>query len=762
VPVVFLKRNFPVKSVSYRALLIAFLSTSAVPTLAHAAEIAEVVITAHGTSREVATTESVTADDIARTTNAATPEDSLRYLPNLLVRQRHIGDTQSPVSTRTSGVGASARSLIYADGILLSSLIGNNNTSASPKWGLVAPEAIERVDVMYGPFSAAYAGNSLGTVIEFTTRAPKGLEASFEVQGGSQAFVKYGDDGDYGTARWAGSVGNRVGKAAFRLSYNHLDSHSQPLGYATATVPAAGSTSGTAVTGAYDDANRAGAAIKVLGSTGLEHQVQDNLSGRLTYNLTSGLTAAYTFGLFRNADDATVNSYLRDGSGAPVYAGTLNIVGKAYSVAASAFANGVYRLDETQLAQGLSLKSHSNGDFDYEIVATRFDCLDSRQRTPTGALSAGLTGAGSAVELDGTGWSTFDARGLWRSAGSHRLSFGFHEDKFHLSNPKYVLSDWRNGDDGALQTLSEGRTHTQAVWVQDIWNLTPAVKATAGIRIEGWRASNGRNFSATPALDASQPVLKRTGASPKLVIAWTPSQAWTFKGSVGVAYRFPTVTELYQAVTTGTTLSVPDPNLRPERALSSELSAERDWEHGRFRVSVFSETVRNALLSQSAPLVAGSSTLFTYVQNIDRTRANGIELVAEHTFNTVSLSGWLTYTDARTVQDAAFPAAQNRQLPQVPRLRGGAVATWSPTPKFDLSLAGRYSDRMYATLDNSDSYANTYQGFSGYFVADIHARYRLTPHWTMDAGVNNLNNRSYFLFHPFTQQTVLVDLKYVL
>lgn len=238
-------------------------------------------------------------------------------------------------------------------------------------------------------------------------------------------------------------------------------------------------------------------------------------------------------------------------------------------------------------------------------------------------------------------------------------------------------------------------------------------------------------------------------------------QAWTFKGSVGLAYRFPTVTELYQAVTTGVTLSVPTPDLKPERALSSELSAERVWKYGRFRISAFSETIRDALLSQSAPLVAGSSTPYTYVQNVDRTRANGVELVAEHRFKTVALSGWLTYTDARIVQNTAFLAAQGKQLPQVPRLRGALVATWSPTPTFDLSLAGRYSDRMFGTLDNSDVYANTYQGFSGYFVADIHAVYRLDKHWKVDAGVNNLNNRSYFLFHPFTQRSFLASLKYV-
>src|SRR5881628_3685906 len=122
--------------------------------------------------------ESADAAKLRTTTNVRNTEDALRYFPSLFVRKRHIGDTQSPLATRTSGVGASARSLIYADGVLLSSLIGNNNTSASPRWSMVTPQEIARIDVLYGPFSAAYPGNSIGAVINITTRLPEGLEAS--------------------------------------------------------------------------------------------------------------------------------------------------------------------------------------------------------------------------------------------------------------------------------------------------------------------------------------------------------------------------------------------------------------------------------------------------------------------------------------------------------------------------------------------------------------------------------------------------------
>ena len=48
--------------------------------------------------------------------------------------------------------------------------------SFPPRWGMVIPEEIERVDVMYGPFSAAYPGNSVGAVVAFTTRMPQAFE----------------------------------------------------------------------------------------------------------------------------------------------------------------------------------------------------------------------------------------------------------------------------------------------------------------------------------------------------------------------------------------------------------------------------------------------------------------------------------------------------------------------------------------------------------------------------------------------------------
>ena len=150
-------------------------------------------------SREAAhdspnTAESMDAAKLRTTTNVRNTEDALRYFPSLFVRKRHIGDTQAPLATRTSGVGASARSLVYADGVLLSALIGNNNNFASPRWGMVSPEEIERVEVLYGPFSARYPGNAIGAVVNITTRMPDQLEARRPASGNPNVSSQYGTE----------------------------------------------------------------------------------------------------------------------------------------------------------------------------------------------------------------------------------------------------------------------------------------------------------------------------------------------------------------------------------------------------------------------------------------------------------------------------------------------------------------------------------------------------------------------------------------
>jgi len=711
----------------------------------------------------VADTE-ITAAKAQEQINTVNTEDMLKFAPSLVVRKRHYGDVQDPVATRTSGPGASARNLIFVDGILVSSPIGNNNSTASPHFGVAAPQDVSRIDVLYGPFAARYAGNSIGATINITTRMPDHFELYGDATGAVQDFSKYSTDETVGTWQLAAGVGDRYGGFSWRLSANHLDSMAQPLGYATLTRPATASTAGTPLSGAFSDLNRTGAPIAVIGDTGIEHQVQDTDTLKLAYDFDNGMQLSYLASLFHQDDDAGVRTYLRDPSGNPVYAGNSNIGGYNYNIAASTFSNQVYNWQQTQLAQGLSLKSASDGDFAWEILASDYAYLNDKQRVPTAALpGAFAAGAGTVNRMNGTGWYTLDANGVWRGWADHELSIGAHRDAETFAQTRNNLTDWIAGGLGTVVNAAKGRTATNAVWVQDIWTLLPGLKLAGGLRYEDWRAYAGSNFSASPPLNVSQPRISARTLSPKASLAWQISDAWSLTGSWGVAFRMPTVTELYQAITTGTTLTVPHPNLKPERASSYELAAERATANGRLRLSFFEEDITSALLSQSAPLVPGSNTLFSFVQNVDRTQVRGLEFVADQYdvfIPGLELMASLTAADGRIRQDNAFAAAVGKFIPGVPKLKANALATYRPDDKWSFTLGARYSDRSFGTIDNSDPVSQTYQGFAGYFVVDTRVRYKFDENWNVSVGIDNINNDKYFLFHPFPQRTAIMEIHY--
>ena len=77
-----------------------------------------------------------------------------------------------------------------------------------------------------------------------------------------------------------------------------------------------------------------------------------------------------------------------------------------------------------------------------------------------------------------------------------------------------------------------------------------------------------------------------------------------------------------------------------------------------------------------------------------------------------------------------------------------------------LTAALRYASRSFATIDNSDPVANTWQGFAGYTVLDLRASLAVTPHWQLAIGADNVGGARYFLFHPFPQRTFSAELRW--
>lgn len=732
-----------------------------------------------------ATAVRIDAETLAQTTNLINTEDALKYLPSLLVRKRFIGDTNAPVATRTTGINASARSLIFADGLLLSTLVNNNNGNGSPQWFLVPPGAIDHIDVLYGPYSAAYAGNSYGAVVDITTREPEQFEGQIKLNGAYQRFDQYGTDDAYPAYEFSASVGDRRGALSWRVGLSHLVSDSQPVIYQTiaqsTTAPADGE---PVITGAFADRNRVGAPIQVLGAGNLTRTQQDSLSTRLVYSLTPALKLAYNGAIWINDATTRPDSYLSLADGSEYRGetagsnGRVNIGGFSYAASALAplFTNGL--LEQQRLTQALTL-TYGDPTWDWSVSVSDFQYLKDEQRVsaPSFGSNGYQASAGRIADAGDTGWRTADARIGWRPNGAHALGAGLHADQYELGSPVFDTREWASGARGAIFSDSRGKTRTLAAWLQDQWRFAPQWTATVGGRYERWKAFDGfnRNRSGSGGaftyFDVDQPTVDRSGFSPKATVAWQTTPALELKASVGRALRFPTVGELYQNVATGTTFTQANPDLAPEDVLAAELSAH--WQRGDndLRATVFQETVKDLLVSQNAQIGPSQTFTTSFVQNLDKTRQRGVELVAARQnalITGLELNASATYVDAEILRNDAYVAPAStpdarsvgQRTPYVPKWRFTAMAVYRPDDRWALTLAGRHSTRQYATVDNSDVRADTYMGFDGYTVIDTRVSVQLDAHWQLAAGIDNLNNERYFLFHPFTQRTAFAEASY--
>lgn len=736
-------------------------------------------ITVTGTARPVATSpqtlETIAADRIAETINALDTEDAVKYMPSLFVRKRNYGDTQPVLATRTWGVNSSARSLVYADDTLLTALVANNNTIGAPRWGLVTPEEIARVDVLYGPFAAEYPGNSMGAVLRITTRDPQGFEASAKQVEAFQDFSAYGTADTYRTDQSSAALGWRFGDLSLRLSGQHAHSQAQPLSFATTASAPSG------VSGLYLDRNKLGQTANVAGATGILETDMDNVKVKAAYDLSDRLRAAYVFGLWQNDGAAHVQTYLRDASGAPTFGGI------------AGFASGTYQIQERHSSHAASL-DYRGSDVDLGLAASHYRFDEDNQETPQGVTTGtGLTSAGRQASYTGTYWTNLDARLTWRGPGAaprpaagptpvgNAVSLGFHQDWYKLNNPTYNLTNWTAGaaaERTGLYSFGGGMTRTAGLWAQDAWTFHPGWTATLGARWEWWSADQGYNYQslATGAVATNQPKVSRMGVSPKATLAWEPAADWTVKASFGKAYRFPTVAELYQLVSTGATYTSPNPNLAPERVMSGELSAERATASGSVRLSLFEETVRDALIAQTSGLTTanGSIAAVSYVQNVGEIRNRGVEVAAERRdllLTGFDLGGSVTYVDSAILRDEGVRSSldatrivdvRGKRAPYVPDWRATVTATYRPDAAWAFSLGARYSGQVFSTLDNADRVANVYQSFNGFFVVDARARYAITEGVEAAIGVDNLGNERYWLFHPFPQRTIVAEIRMTL
>ncbi|MCG2710457.1 MAG: TonB-dependent receptor plug domain-containing protein, partial [Thermodesulfovibrionales bacterium] len=236
----------------------------------------EIVVTATRTEKEIESVPGsvavITKDDIKKR-NIKSVDEALNLIPGVFNRRgKGLMDTLSSVTLR--GIPGEYRTLILMDGITL-----NNAYTGSVQWGGLAPEDVERIEVVKGPFSSLYGGYAMGGVVHIITKMPEKREFTFK--------TGYGSSWNRGEAmddlrKFYLSYGDKF-KDKFSLfaSYGYKATNGYPSGLnVQRTQPPAG------ITGWSYTTDNKGAARYLIGDKGDNRWWDDNMTLKAGYDFS--------------------------------------------------------------------------------------------------------------------------------------------------------------------------------------------------------------------------------------------------------------------------------------------------------------------------------------------------------------------------------------------------------------------------------------------------------------------------------------------
>lgn len=714
-------------------------------------------------------TASKTAEQL-REQNLFNPEDAAVNLPSTTIRKRYFGDRNANVGGRSFGTLQPGRALVYLDGYLISNFLGRFD---APRWNMVNVEAIERIDALYGPFSAIYPGNSIGTTLVVTERKPRGLEASTSIKLNQQGFGEYGTSERYASQQASARIASRLDSGLwYALGLQHQDSEGHPMGYANAVRGVTGNafvapTTGTRVTGILYDRDPQSRERAVFGATSIDHSVQDTLNLRVGYDISAVQQIEGRVSLWRNDSTVRDMTYLRDAAGNPVWSGGVNDGLNRFTVAANAFAPS--QRDELNRQLGVTWKTKYATGWNASVVLTDYTMLtDATRQASTAPPLADLGGAGTVTRRDGTGWNTLEVQSTWTPSpgdfgdGRHALVLGLHRNQYQLQNLVNNASDWRSVETSLNQNYT-GKSTITALYGQHAWKLSPELTLTAGLRLESFESQDGSQyFAGSPAVQNSYPSRSLSATSPKMSLAWSAADDLLLKASYGRGVRFPNVDELFNGTRTGSNITTSDPNLRPEVSDSLELAAEKYWGEHWLRASFFRDDVTDTILRQTDATITPS---VTRVSNVDRVLTQGIELAWQTRdvgVKGLDIGGSATWTDAEVKSNAANPAQVGKRWLRIPVQRYAVQASYRPNPTWLMGVAWRWSGRMYNTELNLDNNPDTYGGTSRVNQLDLKATWKFARQWEWGLGVINVTDQKSWQGHSLPQRNVQTELRYSL
>jgi iron complex outermembrane receptor protein len=305
--------------------------------------------------------------------------------------------------------------------------------------------------------------------------------------------------------------------------------------------------------------------------------------------------------------------------------------------------------------------------------------------------------------------------------------------------------DALTGTQVTLVRNSGGTQRNAGFFVQDLITPTSQLMVTLSARVDAWRNYDGHNLE-TSLIGApvnnvpSLPVRSDTVASPRAAARYHLTNRVDVWGDIGWGFRAPTLNELYRQFRVGTTLTLANYALGPERLVGGESGVSFALTpNSTVRATWFDNHITDPVSNVTISQVGANVT--QQRQNLGKTHVRGIQTDLEYRLG----SDWrvaaaYVYDNAVVAENPTTPALVGKWLPQVPAHRGSLRLAYANAHLFTASAGVQFVGAQF-----DDDLNTPTRVLPKFAVVDIMASRALGRTLEIFAGVQNLFDEEYFV-----------------
>jgi len=293
----------------------------------------------------------------------------------------------------------------------------------------------------------------------------------------------------------------------------------------------------------------------------------------------------------------------------------------------------------------------------------------------------------------------------------------------------YVISaeDEKTSPYYGVPYTSIGKKHANELgfFVQDEWNVTPKLTVVPGIRVDSH--SSGEEYATSVKVsDSAFPTTKfsKTTVNPRIAIKYEVTPSLVLRANVGTGFRAPYGFSEDLHLCSGSPRVWKSSNLKGERAISYNLSADYYAKKYQFSINIFRTNLKDKIQFSPADDEVKKFGYSYQWENVDDAYVQGVELGAKaNLFRNFNAGVNWTFNQGKFKHERAdwsdpndetvkeFPqrlqyAKDSRNISRFPAMTGDIDLDYTPGT-WSFSLTSSLQGKMYIDYNSEDDGATS-------------------------------------------------------